>query len=1027
MSRVRPPRAHHRAGAVRVALGLSLLLVLGPLPVASTAVAAVSQGIAAGPVNLGTSAGFSVLAGPSIANTGAGTVLALDLGVSGTLAGFPPGTVTGTTRIADAAVDTAQEDRQAAYDSVAAQTGGTAFSGDQAGKIYTPGLYTTAAAITNTGTITLDAAGDPSARFVFQIGAALSSAASTKVVLANGALANNVYWQVVGAVSLGASAKWVGTLLGAGVVSFGDAASLKGRVLTPSTVALSNSPITKPIDDLIAPAVTIAGGTARSTNDPTPSISGTTDEPGTPLVTVNVGSQTLTGHARAGVWALSADTLEAGPHTVVASVMDPSGNIGTATQTLTLDPLAPSLTIDGGPTRATADLTPTISGQTDEPGGPTVTVTVAGQTLITTADVGGAWTVEATTLSESSHSVVASVDDVASNTGTASQVLTVDVTVPVLTINGGATRSTSDTSPWIYGTTAEQAGTIVRVSLGSQSLTAVVKPGGNWGVSAETVPLGTYTVLASISDAAGNAGTMTQILQIGTGYIDPAVTIDGGATRATNDTTPMISGTSNAPSGTAVEVIVAGQTLSSIVSPGGVWNVVAGTLSEAEWGLTALVTTGGNTVSATQSLTIDVTSPVLSINGGPMRFTADNTPWTHGTTTEPAGTPVQLMMGGQLLTTTVQSGGSWSVGADTVADGTYNVVASIIDAAGNTGTDTQSLQVGGVFTNPAVIINGGSSKDTNDATPTISGASDAPAATVVSVAVAGQDLFTTVGVDGFWSVDAQTLNEGPHAVVASVTVGGATGTATQTLSVDVTTPVLAIDGGPARSTSDATPRVEGTSTEPAGTSVQVTVAGQTLTATVGSGGAWGVGADTLANGNHTVAASIADAAGNTGSASQVLTIGPATPPVPPVPPTARYRPDAEIRKTRGSFVGKGIYDVAKQRVTAVIKGRARTMTFQVRVTNRGNATETMALMGTTRNANFAVVYLAGRTNVTSAVLSGRYRTEALGAGKSATLTVKVSKRRGAKKGSQRTFQIRAASTRDGTVRDTVAAVVKLPR
>ena len=503
-----------------MAIGACALLVGGALAVGEPAAATASPAVA-GAVDLGSAAGYSVLAGPSVANTGAGTVLALDLGVVGTLAGFPPGTVTGTIRIGDAAVDTAQDDRQAAYDGVAAQTGGTAFAGDQAGKTYAPGLYTTAAAITNTGTITLDAAGDPNARFVFQIGAALSSAAATKVVLANGALANNVYWQVVGAVALGADVTWVGTILGAGAVSFGEGASLKGRILTPSTVALANSPVTKPIDDLTAPLVTIAGGAARSTNDATPPISGTTDEPGTPVVTVTIGAQLLTGHASAGVWALSADTLAAGPHAVVASVTDPSGNTGTATQTLTLDPTAPNVAIDGGATRATSDVTPTISGQTDEPGTPTVTVTVAGQTLTTSADTDGVWSVDAAALGESSYGVVASVTDAASNTGAEGQVLIVDVTVPVLTIDGGPSRSTSDTSPWTYGTTAEQAGSLVHVDLGGQSLTATVNPGGSWGVSAQALAPGTYPVTASITDAAGNTGVMTQSLQIGT---DPPVT-----------------------------------------------------------------------------------------------------------------------------------------------------------------------------------------------------------------------------------------------------------------------------------------------------------------------------------------------------------------------------------------------------------------------------------------------------------------------------------------------------------------------
>ena len=826
-----PSRTTLRTRTARVAIGACALLVFAPLVAGSPATAAAPAHAAAGPVSLGSAAGYSVLAGPSIANTGAGTVLALDLGVTGTLAGFPPGTVTGTTRVGTPEVATAQDDRQTAYDAVAAQAGGTAFAGDQAGKTYTPGLYTTAAAITNTGTITLDAAGDPSARFVFQIGAALSSAASTKVVLANGALANNVYWQVVGAVALGANVKWVGTILGAGVVSFGDGASLKGRVLTPSTVALANSPITKPIDDLTAPLVTIAGGPARSTNDATPSISGTTDEPGTPLVTVTIGSQTLTGHASAGVWALSADTLTAGPHTVVASVTDPSGNTGTATQILTLDPQAPGVTIDGGPTRATSDLTPTISGHTDEPGTPTVTVTVGGQTLTTTAGAAGAWNVEATTLSESSYGVVASVTDAASNQGTAGQVLTVDVTVPVLTIDGGPARTTSDTSPWTYGTTAEQAGSIVQVSLGGQSLTATVKPGGTWGVSAQALAQGNYTVLASITDAAGNTGTMTQSLTISTEVTHQVVAIDGGPARSTKDTTPTISGSSSAPIGTAVGVTVAGQNLPAAVNAGGLWTVDAAVLTEGPHDVVASVTTGGTTSVATQSLTVDVTAPVLSINGGPVRFTADHTPWTYGTTTEPPGTTVHVTVGGQSLTATVQPGGAWGAGADTLADGTYTVVASITDPAQNTASATQSLQVGGAFTNPAVTIDGGPTHDTHSATPTISGASDAPPATTVSVAVAGQNLSATVTGLGLWSVVAGTLSEGPHAVVAAVTVGASTGTATQTLTVDVTTPVLTIDGGATRSTTDTTPRIQGTTTEPSGTTVHVTVGGQSLTAT----------------------------------------------------------------------------------------------------------------------------------------------------------------------------------------------------
>ena len=119
--------------------------------------------------------------------------------------------------------------------------------------------------------VTLDADGDSSAVFVFQIGAALSPAAGSKVLLTDGALANNVFWQVEGAVSLGAGAQYVGTFLAAGAITFGDGASIKGRALTPGAITVTNSPFTEPKDDLTAPIVTIDGGATRSTNDTTPS------------------------------------------------------------------------------------------------------------------------------------------------------------------------------------------------------------------------------------------------------------------------------------------------------------------------------------------------------------------------------------------------------------------------------------------------------------------------------------------------------------------------------------------------------------------------------------------------------------------------------------------------------------------------------------------------------------------------------------------------------------------------------------
>ena len=103
--------------------------------------------------------------------------------------------------------------------------------------------------------------------FVFQVGAAFSSAAGSKVVLTDGALANNVFWQASGAVAIAAGVKFAGTFLSTGAITFGDGASIKGRAFTTTTVAVTNAPFTEPIDDFTAPFVTIDGGAARSTSD----------------------------------------------------------------------------------------------------------------------------------------------------------------------------------------------------------------------------------------------------------------------------------------------------------------------------------------------------------------------------------------------------------------------------------------------------------------------------------------------------------------------------------------------------------------------------------------------------------------------------------------------------------------------------------------------------------------------------------------------------------------------------------------
>ena len=147
------------------------LLIAGFGPALQSAVAASTT-----TVNLGQASTYAVLSGASVGNTvnAAGapyTTLRGDLGVNAaaTPTGFPPGVVTGATRIGTTA-GPAYADLTAAYNEVAGRAGGTAIAGDLAGVALTPGLYSSAGALSDTGTLTLNGGGDPNAVFVFQVG-----------------------------------------------------------------------------------------------------------------------------------------------------------------------------------------------------------------------------------------------------------------------------------------------------------------------------------------------------------------------------------------------------------------------------------------------------------------------------------------------------------------------------------------------------------------------------------------------------------------------------------------------------------------------------------------------------------------------------------------------------------------------------------------------------------------------------------------------------------------------------------------
>lgn len=182
---------------------------------------------------LGTTTTFAVLGGSTVTNTGS-SVLTGDLGVWPGLAiiGFPPGTVTGTTHAGDAVAQQAQSDLTTAYNDLAGQACGTDLtSQDLGGMTLTPGVYCFSTSAQLTGTLTLDAQGDPGAVFIFQVGSTLTTASSSVVQLINGGSSCNVFWQVGSSATLGTTTQLAGSILALQSITLTTSASVSGQLL----------------------------------------------------------------------------------------------------------------------------------------------------------------------------------------------------------------------------------------------------------------------------------------------------------------------------------------------------------------------------------------------------------------------------------------------------------------------------------------------------------------------------------------------------------------------------------------------------------------------------------------------------------------------------------------------------------------------------------------------------------------------------------------------------------------------------
>jgi hypothetical protein len=225
--------------------------------------------------DFGTVADFIIFTGTgAVANTGVSTVTGNVGSNVGAIAGFGfPSVLNGVVENANAVTLQASLDLAAACVELqnipATITDHNGVFGSVEGETIFPGVYSIASAVAITGTLTLDAQGDPDAIFLFKITGALNSVAGATVLLANGASSDNVFWIAVGAVGLGANSTMIGTAIGyPGAVSLGAGGSMDGRLYaTVGAIATNSFEGTIPvavIADTTNPVITLEGDSAIS-------------------------------------------------------------------------------------------------------------------------------------------------------------------------------------------------------------------------------------------------------------------------------------------------------------------------------------------------------------------------------------------------------------------------------------------------------------------------------------------------------------------------------------------------------------------------------------------------------------------------------------------------------------------------------------------------------------------------------------------------------------------------------------------
>ncbi|PJD30310.1 type 1 secretion target domain-containng protein [Enterobacter cloacae] len=762
------------------------------------------------------------------------------------------------------------------------------------------------------------------------------AAGTTLTVTLNGktyaasVLADGTWSAAIPAADVGALAAGTVTVTVAGQSAAGNPVTISHDV-TVDLTAVAISIDTIAADDVINAAekgadLVLSGSTSNVEENQT--------------VTVTFGGKSYTATVDAdGNWTAtvpSADLagLKDGDASVQVSVTNAHGNSASAGREYSVDATAPGVTIDTvagdnviNGSEASAGVT--VSGTTTAEAGQTVTVTLGGNSYTAQVQPDGTWSVnvpsaDLSALADNGYTVQVSVSDTAGNPGSASKAITLDTTPPTVSFNVVAGDDVINSvehaqAQIVSGTsTGANVGDKVVITLGSNQYTTTVDASGNWsvGVPASVISAlndGTVTLSAIITDSAGNSSTQTHDVVVNTASVALTInTLSGDdVINAAEATTSLVINGSSAQfaSGTVVTVTLNGKSYTATIQSDGSWSTTVpaadvGALADGANYQVAVSAqdSAGNSASATHSISVDTTAPVVSIatlSGDDVLNAAEaQQPLTvHGSSSAEAGQTVTVTLGGKTYTATVANDGTWTLDVPAtdlaaLGQGSLTVTASVNDNAGNNGQTTHTLTVDTVA--PTVTISTVADDDiVNNAEQlagqTIRGTTTAEQGQTVTVSFNGHSYQATVAADGTWSVfvpgrDFLGLSDGDYTITASVSdKAGNPGSATHDVTLNGDVPTIVINtfaqDDIVSAAEHGTPLViSGTTDAPAGQTVTVTLNGKSYTTTVQNDGSWSYtlgSADVSAladGGAYVINAQVSNTIGNSASDNHTVTV-----------------------------------------------------------------------------------------------------------------------------------------------------------